>query len=238
MVMGVCKRVLHDEHLAADAFQSVFLVLARKARDVRVGDSLGRWLYGVSVPSRLARRRALAVRGRERNIEGIDRAAEACPSDACERAELCDLVDEEIARLPSGYRSIIVYCYLEGMTQEQAAERMRCPIGTVESRLHRARQRLRSRLSRRGCAEVGLGPWLLDEAARRERATVVSRGNDRGSRSKRIRRRDWYQGSRGSSRAGPRNDQEHHDDQGIPNRAVAAGHWATHGSRGCSFGGG
>ena len=56
MVLGVCRRVTGDRHAADDAFQAVFLVLARKAHAVRLGadDSLGRWLYGVSL--RVARR--------------------------------------------------------------------------------------------------------------------------------------------------------------------------------------
>ena len=62
MVLGVCRRVTGDRHAADDAFQAVFLVLARKAHAVRLGadDSLGRWLYGVSL--RVARRaRAVAA---------------------------------------------------------------------------------------------------------------------------------------------------------------------------------
>ena len=55
MVLGVCRRMLGDDHGAADAFQAVFVVLARKAAVVRVDDSLGRWLYCVSV--RVARKR-------------------------------------------------------------------------------------------------------------------------------------------------------------------------------------
>ena len=46
----------------------------------------------------------------------------------------------------------MVLCYLEGLSQQQAARRLRCPVGTVESRLHRARERLRSGLARRGLA--------------------------------------------------------------------------------------
>ena len=61
-------------------------------------------------------------------------------------------IDEEIARLPGRYRSAVVLCYLEGLTQEQAARRLRCPVGTIQSRLHRARERLRPALSRRGLA--------------------------------------------------------------------------------------
>ena len=153
MVLGACRRMLGDEHLAADAYQAVFLILARKARSVRVDDSLGRWLYGVSV--RVASR-ARAIAGKERgrltSLDRFDRARAADPSDACQRDEMRAVIDDEIGRLPSRYRLPVVLCYLEGMTREQAARRLRCPVGTVESRLHRARERLRASLTRRGLA--------------------------------------------------------------------------------------
>ena len=63
LVLGTCRRVTRDGHAADDAFQAVFLVLARKAHSLRleIGDSLGRWLYGVSL--RVARQARAADGG-------------------------------------------------------------------------------------------------------------------------------------------------------------------------------
>ena len=49
MVLGVCRQLVGDRQHAEDAFQAVFLVLARKARSIRDPDLLGNWLYGVAL---------------------------------------------------------------------------------------------------------------------------------------------------------------------------------------------
>src|SRR5262249_1199773 len=154
---------------ADDAFQAVFLVLARKAHAVRLGadDSLGCWLYGVSV--RVARRaRALAIKRTlaARDLGGLDPIDPSSPDNPCERAALRAAIDAGIARLPARYRSAVVLCHLDGLSQKQAARRLGCPVGTVESRLHRARERLRSRLARRGLAPaVGALAGMLERAS-------------------------------------------------------------------------
>jgi uncharacterized protein (TIGR03067 family) len=66
--------------------------------------------------------------------------------------DLGPMLFEEIGRLPDKYRIPLVLCYLEGKTNEQAAQHLGCPPGTVFSRLARARERLRLRLTRRGLA--------------------------------------------------------------------------------------
>jgi hypothetical protein len=75
-------------------------------------------------------------------------------------------VHDEIARLPAKLRLPIVLCYLEGLTQPQAATRLRCGEATLRRRLAGARERLRVRLARRGFAPTAsaLGVSLAQQA--------------------------------------------------------------------------
>jgi hypothetical protein len=76
------------------------------------------------------------------------------------------VLHDEVNRLPEKYRAAVVLCYLEGLTHEQAADRLRWPVGTVRSRLSWARQRLRMRLTRRRLAPaVALAALELSRSA-------------------------------------------------------------------------
>jgi RNA polymerase sigma factor (sigma-70 family) len=164
MVLGVCRRVLHNSHDADDAFQATFLVLMRKAGSLDRRGSLAGWLYTVAYHLALkARGRAFRRRVRERQIE--DTLAAESPADSL-WWELRPILDEEVNRLPEKYRAPVVLCYLEGKTNEEAARELGCPLGTVSSRLARARDLLRTRLARRGLAlSSGLFVTALTETA-------------------------------------------------------------------------
>ncbi len=150
MVLRVCRGELNDLHSAEDAFQATFLVLARQARLIRDRSSLASWLYGVV---RRAARRARLERARrlERERKGA-RMLDEMGRHAPEPPDLLPEVQEEVDRLPERYRSLIVLCYLGGLTHEEAASQLAIPVGTVKIRLSRGRDRLRSRLIRRGLA--------------------------------------------------------------------------------------
>ena len=123
MVLRVCRMVLRDAHAAEDAFQATFLVLARRARTLGERELLGNWLYGVA--ARTARKaRIAAARRVARDRVAAGRRPEAIVEPASdERAdELGRVLHEEIDRLPGSYRAAVVACYLEGLTQAQAAQ--------------------------------------------------------------------------------------------------------------------
>ncbi len=148
MVLGVCQRVLRDQHAADDAFQATFLVLAKRADAVRPPDRLAPWLYGV------AYRTALKARGRAVRRTQVEQAyaAEASnrPPVSNEASDLLPVIDEQLNALPEKYRDPLVLCGMQGLNKVEAAERLGLPEGTVSSRLARAREMLRDRLARRG----------------------------------------------------------------------------------------
>lgn len=151
LVRGVCRRLLANPHDADDAFQATFLVLARKAGRIRDPDRLGPWLYGVAYRV-AAKARSRAARRRDRQPIVDDAPA---PDDP--RAEWSDvrpIIDAELNRLRSKHRDVLILCLIEGATAEEASARLGCPVGTVKSRLARARETLRARLIGRGVTPV------------------------------------------------------------------------------------
>jgi RNA polymerase sigma factor (sigma-70 family) len=169
MVLTVCRQSLRDPNDAADAFQATLLVLVRKAGTLDVSDSLGPWLYGVAFKV-AARARTVAIRRRERERTGTEPEAPDASVPKADDLDLAPVLHEELNRLPERFRAAIVHCHLEGLSHEQAALRLRCPVGTVRSRLARGRALLRDRLGRRGLDGSALAaapwPWPVMKPAR------------------------------------------------------------------------
>ena len=116
---------------------------------------LSGWLHEIAY--RIAiKARASGVRRRNLEREGMAMSRPAAnPGDQTEQAawnELRPVLHEEVNRLPDKYRIPVILSYLEGKTNEEVAEQLRWPVGTVKGRLSRARDLLRSRLTRRGLA--------------------------------------------------------------------------------------
>lgn len=155
LVWNVCRRVLGETDDAEDAFQATFIVLLRKAGLVQWKNSIAGWLYQVS--HRAAWRCRSQAARRTQAITHSDLADRSRTIAQEEDEERRRVIEEEIARLPEALRLPVIMCYLQGLTNVQAASRIGCPKGTVASRLSRARSRLRRRLRARGFAFVTAG---------------------------------------------------------------------------------
>ncbi len=160
MVYNLAYRLLGGDEEAFDLSQEVFLQVYRKLDTFRQDASLRTWIYRIVINRaknrqrwwrrRLAEMTALTLEEVERvpngqlsiglNGKGVS------PDEALQRKELGDILDEAIERLPFEQRTALVLRDIEGLSYEEIAETLSLPVGTVKSRIARARGTLREKL--------------------------------------------------------------------------------------------
>lgn len=175
LVMGVCRRILKNDHDAADAFQATFLVLLKKAGSLGKSDSLAGWLYGVA--HRVAKKsRTQLSRRQQREGSGIVATPTAPPINPVnEEEEIVDLIHAELANLPEKYRLPLILCCLEGTAREVAAQHLGWSLGSLKGRLERGRNMLLARLKRHGIIlSAGMLTSLLAQQAVAEIPAVLA----------------------------------------------------------------
>jgi RNA polymerase sigma-70 factor, ECF subfamily len=138
--------------IAEDVTQEVFLFLMREGHlfDPARG-SVSAFLFGVArnhVLRRLRVEQHLAPIGDEfdDDVPSLHASTEICPLDDLTRAETIESVRKAVLSLPSKYREVVVLCELQDISYGETAEILGCAIGTVRSRLHRARALLLAKL--------------------------------------------------------------------------------------------
>lgn len=131
IVLRACRSVLRDQTAADDAFQAVFLQLARHATRLTDTPSLAGWLHTVAVRSAGALRRSEARRRRHEQQTALMEANK----ENLTWCEVREAIDAELARLPEKYRLPLLLCYIEGLTYSEAAVRLGCPLGALRGRL-------------------------------------------------------------------------------------------------------
>jgi RNA polymerase sigma factor (sigma-70 family) len=150
MVLGVCRRVLHNRHDAEDAFQATFLVLVRKAASVRPRELVGNWLHGVAYRTAMNARRMSARRRRKE--QEAQRPEETVHPVGGPMDEMLEWLDEALGRLPEKYRAPVVLCELEGRSRKEVAWTLGLPEGTLSWRLAQAKKMLARKLAGHGSA--------------------------------------------------------------------------------------
>lgn len=157
-VYGICYRYFGNHADAQDATQDTFLTLARKLDQFRHDSKLSTWIYRVATNAcnDLGRRYA---RRPQTPVEDVGEAsAEAAGSEASVDDELAGLelaheIERALLELDELSRTLIILCSIEGQSYAEVSEALDLPVGTIKSRVFRARAKL---------AEL-LGPALADD---------------------------------------------------------------------------
>jgi RNA polymerase sigma-70 factor, ECF subfamily len=125
---------------AEDLAQQVFLIAQRKIGQLRNMDAAGSWLFAILrncfLKDKQRRRPSLAVD----LALNIDTITETAPPAQVDRGQL----QEALNRLPDAFRLVVVMFYFEERSYREIADELNVPIGTIMSRLARAKEHLRS----------------------------------------------------------------------------------------------
>ncbi len=157
-------RYVHDVHESQDVTQEAFIKAYRGLKNFRGDSAFYTWLYRIAINTA---KNHLVTRSRKISDSGIDAAdaeqfesgvalrENASPDRVMATEEIARVVQETIELLPEDLRTAITLREFDGMSYEEIAEAMDCPIGTVRSRIFRAREAI----------DTNLEP-LLDEKRR------------------------------------------------------------------------
>lgn len=140
-LLSYIRRWIPDAHVAEDVLQEVWLAAWQGATAFRGESRVGAWLLGIAhhkIMSALRGRRDVQIPLPEVGMP----AAEADPADTLLNKEAAVVLRAQIARLPAVHRATLDLVFTQGLSLGEVAAVMECPVGTVKSRLHHARQRL------------------------------------------------------------------------------------------------
>ncbi|MFZ5774974.1 MAG: RNA polymerase sigma factor [Thermodesulfobacteriota bacterium] len=152
LALGYVKQ--EDE--ARDLTQDIFLTVFRRIGDLADENKFSAWLYQLALNHCRNRYRSLSRRGFF-NSQPVDDPvvepllrSEATPEKALEKKQLETQVRTAIAALSPAEREIVLLRDLQGLSYEEIGDILAIPLGTVKSKLNRARVALASRLKRHG----------------------------------------------------------------------------------------
>ncbi len=155
MVVQLAMNLLGDRDEALDLSQEVFLRVFRTIHSFRGHSSLRTWIYRIAVNQACNRHRFWRRRHRNDQVSLDEHIAvhgdrisgpDVTPERALARKELADQLWAALGRLPFDQRTAVVLREIDGLSYEEIGYSLGVAIGTVKSRLTRARQALRAEL--------------------------------------------------------------------------------------------
>ena len=155
-------RFVSDRETAEDIVQETFLRAFRKRKEYRAIANFSTWLFTIAgnlAKSELRRRKRWRLFSLHRDDEsdtGLALPDETYRPDTITESSIADVhIQEAISSLPANYRQVILLRDVEGMSYQEISEIVSCPVGTVKSRVNRARLKLQQKLKNQG-RDVGL----------------------------------------------------------------------------------
>lgn len=151
-LFGTLVHMLGSMHDARDITQEAFLSAYEKLGSFRQESSFYSWLFRIAYNAAVSSRRRKGSRNQSLNSNHdhvpSDHSPQNDPANRLQIEESQHQVREALESLGAEYRDAIILKEIEGLRYEEIAEIQDCPIGTVRSRIHRARQLLREKLAR------------------------------------------------------------------------------------------
>jgi RNA polymerase sigma-70 factor (ECF subfamily) len=145
--------VLGSADEAQDVAQDAFVHAFQKLQTFRGDSAFYSWLFRIALNAAVTRKRknkrmkaSLDAARDAAGIEPTDQHPSAEPSHALEQSERQKIVRQALSQLSEEFRTVLVLKEMEGLKYEEIADMVKCPIGTVRSRIHRARAELRQKL--------------------------------------------------------------------------------------------
>lgn len=155
-VFQICYRMLGNRHEAEDIAQEAFVRAYVNIHSFNLNKKFSTWLYRIATNLCIDRiRKKKPDSFLDEEVAGTDGltlysqiAAEGkSPDSEVETMELQEIVQREILKLPDKYRIVIVLRYMDDLSLKEISEVLDMPLGTVKTRIHRAREALRKQLN-------------------------------------------------------------------------------------------
>ncbi len=150
-LLALAKRFVRDEDVALDIVQDAFVKAYKALKGFRGDSAFYTWMYRIAINTAKNYLSAKLRRPPEQDIEAIDaerldvggalRNLET-PEEALHVQQLEKMLQQTLARLPAELREAVTLREYDGLSYEEIAKIMACPIGTVRSRIFRAREAL------------------------------------------------------------------------------------------------